>query len=435
MPGGAPHHINNWNPWINSNVLTANLLLETDAQRRQAFVAKVCRSVDAFLADYSPDGGCEEGPGYWARSAASFFDCCWTMVSAHGGAGREVLEHPFTRAMGHYICNVHIAENWYVNYGDAHPHDVPSPDLAYRFGRATGDAMLAEFGALEAKQYGTSATGGALHSAVISDRGGVASLSRTLARVLVADEIAHAPEHDALPRDAWYPHLGLMTAREKEGSAAGFHIACQAASNGRSHGHNDSGSFIVFHDGKPIFIDVGPEAYTAKTFSKERYTLWTMQSAYHNLPTIGGVMQHEGEPYRASEVKYDSSNSAATMRMNLATAYPKQAGALRWLRTLMLDRAAGAVSIAEEFELERAQDVMLSLMTAVEPVIGADGVRIGKALLAFPQHDLKATVERVAITDEALKHSWGEAVYRVKLNSAAPVASAKWMLELRPVAS
>jgi hypothetical protein len=85
--------------------------------------------------------------------------------------------------------------------------------------------------------------------------------------------------------------------------------------------------------------------------------------------------------------------------------------------------------------LERAQDVMLSLMTALEPVIGADGVRIGKALLAFPQHDLKATVERVAITDEALKHSWGEAVYRVKLNSAAPVASAKWMLELRPVAS
>ena len=35
---GRPHHVNNWNPWINSNVLTANLLLEKDAERRQAVV-------------------------------------------------------------------------------------------------------------------------------------------------------------------------------------------------------------------------------------------------------------------------------------------------------------------------------------------------------------------------------------------------------------
>jgi hypothetical protein len=421
--GATTHHINNWNPWINSNVLTANLLLETDSERREAFVAKVCRSVDEFLADYSPDGGCEEGPGYWGRSAASFFDCCWTLVSAHGGAGRAVLEHPFTRAMGHYICNVHIAGNWYVNYGDAHPHADPSPDLSYRFGHATGDAMLAEFGAFQGKAHGMPSTGG------------VSSLSRTLAGLMVLDELAKSPAHDALPRDAWYPHLALMTAREKEGSAAGFYVACQAASNGRSHGHNDSGSFILFQDGQPVFIDVGPEAYTAKTFSKDRYTIWTMQSAYHNLPTIGGVMQHEGDAYRATDVRYDSGDSAATMRMNLAPAYPKQAGARRWMRTLTLDRAHSGVTIAEEFELERAVDVSLSLMTPVEPVIGADGVRIGRALLLFPQNELKATVERVAITDLELKHSWGDAVYRLKLNSAVQVAAARWKLEVRTTSS
>jgi hypothetical protein len=184
-----------------------------------------------------------------------------------------------------------------------------------------------------------------------------------------------------------------------------------------------------------VFIDVGPEAYTAKTFSKDRYTLWTMQSAFHNLPTIRGLMQHEGEPYRASGVKYDSNDAAATMRMDLATAYPKQAGARRWMRTLQLHRARGVVSIAEEFELERAADVMLSLMTAIEPVIGADGVRIGRALLVFPGRELKASVERIVITDEALKHSWGEAVYRLKLNALAPVAAGNWKLELRPVSA
>jgi hypothetical protein len=89
------------------------------------------------------------------------------------------------------------------------------------------------------------------------------------------------------------------------------------------------------------------------------------------------------------------------------------------------------VSIAEEFELQHPQDVMLSLMTAVEPVIGADGVRIGRSLLVFQQRELKASVERVAITDEALKHSWGDAVHRLKLNTVAPVAAGNWKLELR----
>ena len=430
---GKPHHVNNWNPWINSNVLTANLLLEKDADRRQAVVEKVCRSVDEFLADYSPDAGCEEGPGYWGRSAASFFDCCWTLTSSHAGKGDAALKHPFTRAMGHYICNVHIAGNYYVNYGDAHPHDAPSPDLAYRFGRATGDGMLAEFGAFNASVHGTSSSGNVLSAAVVADRGGVASLSRSLARVMVAAEILTAPGHDALARDAWYPRLGLMTARQKEGSADGFYVASQAASNGRSHSHNDSGSFIVFYGGEPVFIDVGPEAYTATTFSKDRYTLWPMQSAYHNLPTIGGVMEHDGDAYRAGDLRYASSDAEVSFRANLASAYPKEAGAQRWTRTLRLDRGRGVVRISEDFVLEKPVEVMLSLMTAVEPAVRRNGVTIGKTLLVFDPSQLQATVERIGVTDETMKHSWGDAVYRLKLVSTKPVGKGVWELELRPV--
>ncbi len=429
--GGSPHRLNNWNPWINSNILTANLLLEKDSQRRQAVVKKVCRSIDEFLADYSSDAGCEEGPGYWARSAGSFFDCCWTLVSSHAGQGDSVLKHPFTRAMGHYICNVHIAANNYVDYGDAHPHDVPPPDLTYRFGRATGDEMLAQFGAFDAKEHGTLQRGDALSQAIIADRGGVASLSRSIARVMVAAEIGAAPAADALPRDAWYPSLGLMTARQKEGSADGFYIASQAASNGRSHGHNDSGSFIVFHNGGPVFIDVGPEGYTAKTFSKDRYTLWPMQSAFHNLPTIGGFMQHEGEPYRASNLQYESNDRGASLRSDLATAYPKEAGVQRWIRTLTLDRVRGIVTILEDFLLDKPVTVALSFMTAGEPSLQTSGVRVGGTLLAFDSRQLKATVEKIPIADETMKKSWGDSVYRLQLSSTPSITESAWTLELR----
>jgi hypothetical protein len=224
-----------------------------------------------------------------------------------------------------------------------------------------------------------------------------------------------------------------MTARRREDSAEGFYVASQAASNGRSHGHNDSGSFLVFYGGEPVFIDVGPEAYTATTFSKDRYTLWPMQSAYHNLPTIGGVMQHDGDAYRAGDLKYASSDAEVSFRANLAPAYPKEAGAQRWTRTLKLDRGRGVVLISEDFVLDKPVEVMLSLMTAVEPVVQRDGVTIGKTLLVFDQSQLHATVERIDLTDEAMKHSWGEAVYRLKLVSTGPVGKGVWALELRPV--
>jgi hypothetical protein len=158
-----------------------------------------------------------------------------------------------------------------------------------------------------------------------------------------------------------------------------------------------------------------------------------MQSAYHNLPTIGGVMQHEGAPYRASDLHYQSTGTQASFRANLATAYPKEAGARRWTRTLTLDRTTGVVAIAEDFILDQPVDVSLSLMTAVQPAIQPDGIRIGSALLVFNASELQPAVEKIPITDDALRHSWGDAVYRLRLNSATPISKAVWKLELRAV--
>jgi len=55
---------NNWNPWVNSNVLSAGLLIETDQSVRAELVYKVLRSVDRFFVPYPSDGSCDEGPGY-----------------------------------------------------------------------------------------------------------------------------------------------------------------------------------------------------------------------------------------------------------------------------------------------------------------------------------------------------------------------------------
>lgn len=428
-------HLNNWNPWINSNWLMVNMLIEDDAQRRQRAIEKCCHSLDEFLSEYSPDGGCEEGPVYWQRSPGSYFDCCRVLASSLNGAA-DVMPHPFVQRMGQYIADVHIAGKAYVNYGDAHMEDAPTPELVYRYGVAAKMPGLAAFGAFYSAQYSLGATDVATVESALG--AGLPSLARSLADVMCAREIREAKKADALGRDAWYPALHLMTARAKAGTTDGFYLAVQAASNGRSHGHNDSGSFIVFHDGEPVFIDVGVEAYTAKTFSPQRYTIWTMQSAYHNLPTVGGVMQHEGAPYQASEVKYSSDDTRAGMTMNLATAYPPEAGVRRWIREVLLDRKAGVVRLTEEFELEKSVPVALSFMTSRVPSESGKGVFTLKSSragvedvsLKYDASVLRFSSEKIELEDEGMRRSWGPAVYRVQLHTVSDVVGGRWVMEI-----
>ena len=91
------------------------------------------------------------------------------------------------------------------------------------------------------------------------------------------------------------PDREIMTARSFPNSSEGLYIAAKGGNNAENHNHNDVGNFIIYCDGKPVIIDVGVETYIQKTFSKDRYDIWTMQSQYHNLPTINGVQQKNGE--------------------------------------------------------------------------------------------------------------------------------------------
>ncbi len=74
MGFGEGRRPNYWNPWVNSNVLAATLLMERDEERRGQLVQKVLRSLDRFYMPYPSDGSCDEGPSYWAHAGGRLFD-------------------------------------------------------------------------------------------------------------------------------------------------------------------------------------------------------------------------------------------------------------------------------------------------------------------------------------------------------------------------
>lgn len=419
---GQKHHLNNWTPWIDSNWMSANLLLEPDAERREAALLKICRSVDQYMDDYQPDASCEEGPGYWNVSPGSYFDCCFLLSSATGGAGNP-LTNPFVQKMFRYIADVHINGPWFVDYGDAPPKMDESGEFVYRIGQAVGDKTLEAYGAFNAS------VDAAADKPISDDQG---RLARALPGILIAGNAIAAEKRDALVRDSWFPNLGLMTARVQEGTTDGFYLAMQAAPNQRPHGHNDSGSFIVFHDGSPVVVDIGPEAYTAPRYK------FSVQSAYHNLPTIGGVMQNNKSPlYRASDLHYFTDDSGASVSLNLATAYPEEAGITHWTRTLTLNRGAKRIRLNENFQLQKRVPVQLSLMTPRVPVQVANG-KIAFTSTAGSAHDVTAsydtrliapTIDRIDLTDDWLVERWGHVIYRVLLTSATATDRGNWNIE------
>ena len=73
-----------------------------------------------------------------------------------------------------------------------------------------------------------------------------------------------------LLRDTWLPDSHIMAARKKAESSDGLYLACIAADNGKSHSHNDTGSFWVYSQGLPVLMDMGQETYQKKSFDAHR---------------------------------------------------------------------------------------------------------------------------------------------------------------------
>ncbi|MCC6801718.1 MAG: heparinase II/III family protein, partial [Anaerolineae bacterium] len=222
----------------------------------------------------------------------------------------------------------------------------------------------------------------------------------------------------------------------------GFYVAAKGGHNNESHNHNDIGEFVVYRHGRPLLIDAGVETYSRKTFSPQRYEIWTMQSAYHNLPSIDGVQQAPGESFAARDVTYTANDGCAELALDIAGAYPPEAGVKRWTRTIRLERGR-VVTVADVYELDHTpRSLMLSLLTASEVALDEAGIirlsaadlpdgRVsGTGVVRYDAGRFAATVEPIPITDSRMSRVWGDRVYRILLNAVIMRPHDTWQLEI-----
>lgn len=390
--------LNNWSPWCLSNVLMTAMLIEENVDRYAEIAFNTMLGMDKFLNYIKGDGACEEGPSYWSHAAGKTLDYVNMLAIATGGKV-DISGEKLIRNMGEYIARSYVGDGWVVNFADASAKGGGEPFLIYRYGKTVDSDLLKSF----AKML--------YNEGMIPGNG--RDIFRTFMDLEIAPELKAYTKEYIRPTCTWYPETEFCYISTPQG----LFFASKGGFNDESHNHNDAGTFSVWADSYPLIIDAGVGTYTRQTFSEERYSIWTMQSGWHNLPVINGFEQKHGRKFKATDVKTGKNS----FEVDISNAYPAEAGINLWKRRYNI--RGREVTVSDRFNISGAStpnvlnflcrgDIDVSKPGKV--TIDSDG---HKAELIYNPFQLEASVEVQKLPDPRLSNVWGPEIRRISLTA------------------
>jgi hypothetical protein len=349
--------VNNWNPWIVSNVMLANLLVEKNEVKRGNHLYTHMTYLDLYFNGLGEDAGCDEGPSYWFAAGASAFDALQVLATATDNKC-EIFEEPFIQKMASYVYKMHISNDYFVNFADADPTLRPDGIMLYRFGKAIHDEPLANFGLWASQNFEPAIT--------FASHQKHRKLWNLMAWATMPKEKIEKPQLG----DYWFKDIEVLTSRNKD-----LFFAAHGGHNAESHNHNDVGDFVFYAKGEPIIIDAGRGNYTSRTFSAQRYNLWFTQSEYHNLPIINGQGQKAGREFESAQMTHTISDKMSGISLDLSKAYPQSAGIKNYNRSIQFNKVKSQIEINDVYELTQNQSkLQQSFMTLCQIDLSKPGL-------------------------------------------------------------
>lgn len=395
--GGWNGPINNWTPWITQNVLIALFSREDLTEHQKTLILyQATKSLDYFLDTYGEDGCCNEGAGYYHAAGLCLFNATEVLNEVTGQAFLGVYREEKVKNIAPYIMNVHVEDRYYANFSDCSPTAGRAGAREYLFGKRVGNEDMMRFAALDHSR----------DNGYLNPR--TENLFYRLQAAFLENELKQVdltkPIHK---KDLYYKSVGLLIARDSS-----YFLAVKSGCNNDSHNHNDVGSITVYKDGKPMLIDVGVETYCKKTFSKDRYDIWTMQSHYHNVVNFGEIQQLAGEEYRADVKNVVLEKERAEITMELAHAYPKKT-VDSYERRVVFEKEK-KITITDCLS-DISQGACLTWMTLGEPTWDGKRLSIAGSGVLNIQADGEVKIEQIILEDEKLRGEWGDCIYRTRI--------------------
>jgi len=124
------------------------------------------------------------------------------------------------------------------------------------------------------------------------------------------------------------------------------------------------------------------------------------------------------------------------LSMDIANAYPSEAGLTSWNRTLQINRGAD-ITLTERYSLSKStNEISLSLMTPCQVRQTGPGVLeltheslADPVEISFDSGKLKFNRQIITLTDERLLSIWGGQITRILLTTENPPLQDTWTIK------
>ncbi len=284
---------NNWNGVCNGGTMTAALALVTNPTYREDAIKVMGASVigvETGMWVYGPDGGYEEGPGYWS----------------YGSTYLSVFMSALDSACG---------TNYGLYYSPGFAHSVyfttylGSKNTTWGFhdgGSGSADTSIAPWFALKSNDGNVNA----IRRQAINNgwKGSTWYDIVWFSPHLVSDTIT-------LELDAYYSLDAIITFRDSWDEKNSIFVGLHGGDNAASHGDLDMGNFIISVDGTHMICDLGSDEYNmAGYFGIYRWSYYRKRAEGQNtlvmLPHGESWAGKTGIPYADPVTNKDGTDNA-----------------------------------------------------------------------------------------------------------------------------
>jgi len=311
-----------------------------------------------------------------------FFEC---LHHASGG-GIALFEHPQFAAMGSFPVHAHLGGRWFLPFADNTGSGGVRRAVGWRVGQRLKLPALQELAWLECRRFDPTAA-----PEPLLPGGNGSSLQDLLWQLFWMGR----PERPTAPppaRRTWLPDLQVLVVRGDH-----FTLAVKGGHNGENHNHNDVGCVHVLKDGLPVVVDPGVEAYSVRTFSAERYQIWSIRGSGHNAPIINGHEQQPGHNRAARAVQVETTDAADLFRADLAACYAPEAGVRQAVRTVTQQRDDRGITVEDVIEGDGELEVATTWYAIEDPRAGRFTLDFGGATVVVTEFPLE---------DDLMRRSW-----------------------------
>ncbi len=319
----------NWCGVCNSGLGLAALALMTEDPQLTDVVAESYNRITRLFDEIGPDGGWQEGAGYWyygTHTSAYFADAFKRLT----GGKHNLFEHPrLKNNTVNFPVYCLIPPRKTVDFEDSGGNVVGSSHFYNK--------LASETGSREAAWYRETMFG----------------QSNNLFDIIWPRSTVKAepPKQPSIH----FRGIDWVIMRSDFTDQSKVMIATKAGMNDDPHhGHLDNGHFIVYWNGKGYISEPGHSAYDEKFFDEARYDYPQASSVGHNVVFVNGELQmiakKKDTPWRegvgGKVLNFRTSATRDYTVMDLTNAYPKEE-LKGWRRHITLEKPNITVVVDE----------------------------------------------------------------------------------------